>query len=138
VTIWIFALAIPVGECEVIANEKGIQHRDACVPPESMQSYSEREVPATSSSAASVCAVQREPGRFAGRSLWLSGQLEGDGMHWITLTDPSCHDFGLEIKIAKDFEGTRDYLTMLGGPRAVSTIVRGEFFGYLKKKEPGF
>jgi len=89
---------------------------------------------ATSPSAVSVCAVQREPGRFVGRSLWLSGQLEGDGMHWITLTDPSCHDFGLEIKIAKDFEGTRDYLTMLGGPRAVSTIVRGEFFGYLKER----
>jgi len=112
----IVTLACLLNPCSPIQNEKS---------------------PATSSSAASVCAVQREPGRFAGRSLWLSGQLEGDGMHWITLTDPSCHDFGLEIKIAKDFEGTRDSLTMLGGPRAVSTIVRGEFFGYLKK-EPGF
>jgi hypothetical protein len=88
----------------------------------------------TSSSVVSVCAVQREPDRFVGRSVWLRGQLEGDGVHWITLTDPSCHDFGLEIEIAKDFKGNRDYLEIMDSPKAIATIVKGEYFGYLKKK----
>jgi hypothetical protein len=109
----IVTLACLLNPCSPIQNEKS---------------------PATASSAASVCAVQREPDRFVGRSVWLRGQLEGDGMHWITLTDPSCHDFGLEIEIAKDFKGNRDYLEIMDSPKAIAAIVKGEYFGYLKKK----